>query len=291
VIRPVDVLLEFLEAEQVRGVSHVHLDEAARDALRELFRRAKGGQSAGPASKAARPSVEMPVAMPEEAPAAAVVVVQTVSITGGSRAEQIESLRRQAENWPPARELGTLRETLVFGAGNPESRLMFIGDPPGYAEERERQPFAGPAGEKLDAILKAMGLSRGEVYISSIVKFRPSMPRQTTNNRKPTAEEFAVCLPFIRAEIQIVKPACIVVLGGMAAEGLLGLSETGPELRGAWHEFEGCPVRVSVHPSQLLSTSGLGKKKRQFWEDMLAAMEKLGLPISDRQRGFFLTEK
>lgn len=260
----------------------MHLDDGGREALRGLFNLAKAGKPAA----AAPPLVEMPVEVPVAAPA----VVRTVSITGGSRAAQLESLRQQAGNWPPALALKSLRETLVFGAGNPESKLMLIGDAPGYQEEREQQPFAGPAGEKLDAILKAMGLSRSEVYISSIVKFRPFMPRQTTNNRNPTPEEFAVWLPFVRAEVQIIQPACIIALGGTAAEGLLGRSGTVPELRGAWHAFEGCPVRVSFHPSHLLSTTGLNEKKRQFWEDMLAAMDKLGLPISEKQRGFFLTK-
>lgn len=284
-IRPVDVLLEFLEAEQARGVSHVHLDDAARDSLRGLFVLAKGGKAAAPVTAVETRPLEIPLEAPAPAPA---VAPQALTVTGSTPAEQLDSLRRQAENWRPIRELGSLRETLVFSSGNPEARVMLIGEAPGYQEERERQPFAGPAGEKLDGILKAMGISRDEAYISNIVKFRPSMPRQTTNNRKPTAEEMALCLPFVRAEIQIVRPECILALGATAAAGLLGLSETIPTLRGAWHEFEGTPVRVSFHPSHLLQTTCGNQSKRQIWEDMLAVMEKLGMPISEKQRGFFL---
>jgi uracil-DNA glycosylase family 4 len=96
------------------------------------------------------------------------------------------------------------------------------------------------------------------------------------------------CLPFVRAEIAIVKPECIVALGGTAAEGLLNLTGTVTSMRGPWHDFEGTPVRVTYHPSYLLQSGGNMNVKRQVWEDMLATMEKLGLPISDKQRGFFL---
>ncbi len=285
-IRPVDVLLEFLTAEQARGVTHVHLDEGAREGLRELFFRTKTGATAPPAPsapKAESPRMEMPVA--ESAPA---VVSAALAIEGTTRAEQLDSLRRQAENWTPAKSLGSLRETMVFSSGNPEARVMLIGEAPGYHEERERKPFVGDAGLKLDSILKAMELSREETYLSYIVKFRPATPRQTTNNRKPTAGEMAACLPFIRAEIGIVKPQCIIALGETAAAGLLGIDDTVASMREAWHDFEGTPVRVSYHPSHLLQTTGGNQIKRQLWEDMLAVMEKLGLPISERQRGFFL---
>ena len=166
---------------------------------------------------------------------------------------------------------------------------MLVGEAPGYQEEREREPFVGPAGQKLNDILKAMGLSREEVYISNIVKFRPATPKQTTNNRKPTAEEMASCLSFIRAEVEIVKPRCIVALGGSAGEGLLGLSGSVTAMRGKWHDFGGIPVRVTYHPSYLLRSNSI-RDKRAVWEDMLEAMEKLGMPISDKQRGYFATK-
>ncbi|MGL4399858.1 MAG: uracil-DNA glycosylase [Luteolibacter sp.] len=285
-IRPVDILLEFLEAEQARGVTHVHLDDGARDGLRGLFNLAKtGGTVPPPQEKAPSPTrITLPTPEPTPPPAA----TTTVIVSGTTRAEQLDSLRRQAENWAPAKTLGSLRETMVFATGNPEARVMLVGEAPGYQEEREREPFVGPAGQKLNDILKAMGLSREEVYISNIVKFRPATPNQTTNNRKPTREEMEACLPFVRAEIGIVKPECIVALGGTAAEGLLKLTGTVTSMRGPWHDFEGTPMRVTYHPSYLLQSGGNTNVKRQVWEDMLAVMEKLGLPISDKQRGFFL---
>jgi len=280
VIRPVDVLLEFLEAEQARGVSHVHLDEGARDGLRGLFEKSRPGAKPAAAEPAAR--IEMPVAEP------AAPVSLEITLEGTTRVGKLSDLRRQAENWGPAKALGTLRETMVFATGNPEARVMLIGEAPGYQEEKEREPFVGPAGQKLNDILKAMGISREEVYISNIVKFRPATPKQTTNNRKPSPEEMAACMPFVRAEIGIIQPEIIIALGGTAAEGLLGREGTVTLMRGKWHDFEGTPVRVTYHPSYLLQSGGSNPVKRQVWEDMLAAMEKLGLPISEKQRGFFL---
>jgi uracil-DNA glycosylase family 4 len=286
VIRPVDVLLEFLEAEQARGVTHVHLDDGARDGLRGLFNLAKNGGVVPPPPQEKVPAPER-ITLPEPEPPLPAVIT-TVTVSGSTRAEQLDSLRRQAENWAPTKSLGSLRETMVFATGNPEARVMLVGEAPGYQEEREREPFVGPAGQKLNDILKAMGLSREEVYISSIVKFRPATPNQTTNNRKPTAEEMEACMPFVRAEISIVKPECIIALGGTAAEGLLGLEGAITSMRGPWYDFEGTPVRVTYHPSHLLQTNAASATKRQLWEDMLTVMEKLGLPISDKQRGFFL---
>ncbi len=284
-IRSVDVLVDFLTAEQRRGVTHVHLDEGAREALREVFALTKsGGATAVTATKEKMPQIEISL---EEDTKPAVVSIP-VSVSGSTRAEQLESLRRQAEDWMPAKSLGSLRETMVFATGDPEARVMLVGEAPGYQEEKEREPFVGPAGQKLNDILKAMGISREQVYISNIVKYRPSTPKQTTNNRKPTREEMAVCMPFVKAEIGIVQPDCIIALGGTAAEGLLGLEGTVTSMRGKWHDFEGIPVRVTYHPSYLLQSGGSTNVKRQVWEDMLAAMGKLGLPISDKQQCFFL---
>ncbi|WP_325099626.1 uracil-DNA glycosylase [Luteolibacter yonseiensis] len=290
-IRPVDVLLEFLAAEQARGVTHVHLDEGAREGLREVFALAKSGGTPAPMPVREEPSVanvEKPrieISLEETKP---VVVSTELSITGSTRGEQLASLRLQAENWGPAKALGSLRDTMVFSTGNPEARVMLVGEAPGYQEEREREPFVGPAGQKLNDILKAMGIAREEVYISNIVKFRPATAKQTTNNRKPTPEEMEACMPFVRAEIGIVKPECIIALGGTAAEGLLRLEGSVTSMRGKWHEISGTPLRVTYHPSYLLQSGGSTNVKRQVWEDMLAVMEKLALPISEKQRGYFL---
>lgn len=270
--RVADGLIRYLEGLVENGRTHVYLDEEAKEGLRGLLRRRR------------QAATEVPVTAEavEAAPAVG------LSATNGSKAERLAALRKQAETWAPARKLGTLRETMVFATGNPDARLMLVGEAPGYEEEKRREPFVGPAGKKLDDILKAMGLAREEVYISNIVKFRPATKNQTTNNRKPSREEMDACLPFVIEEIGIVKPVCIVALGGTAAEGLLSLSGTVGSMRGTWHEVEGIPTRVTYHPSYLLQSGANNNIKRQLWEDMLEVMARLELPISEKQRGFFL---
>jgi DNA polymerase len=289
VSRPVDALLDFLRIEEARGVTHVHLDDQAKEVLRELHRRARAPKTAAarPVPEADRAIAGTPAAAAAPQPAVAFMPAISAPVAG-SAAEKIAALAAQAENWAPARKLGTLRTTMVFSTGNPEADLMLVGEAPGYQEELQREPFVGPAGQKLNDILKAMGLAREQTYISNIVKFRPATAGQTTNNRKPTLEEMASCLSFVRAEVEIVKPRCIVALGGTAAEGLLGLTGSVAAMRGKWYEFNGIPVRVTYHPSYLLRSTSV-RDKRAVWEDMMAAMEKLDMPISERQRAFFQT--
>jgi len=180
---------------------------------------------------------------------------------------------------------------MVFSTGNPEADLMLIGEAPGYHEEKKQEPFVGPAGEKLNQIVKAMGLSRDEIYISNVCKFRPATKNQTMGSRKPSPDEMAANLPFLRAEIDVVKPKVIIALGGTAIEGLLEQSKPVSQLRNAWHQFQGIPLRVTYHPSYLLRQSEGTNEKRMVWEDMLAAMEKLGLPVSEKQRRYFLPKE
>ncbi len=273
--RPIDAVIDFLKAEQARGNTHVLLDEEARNGLRELYIRSRKPASHDAPATTGSAAVEAPAA-------------PTLQMSGGSKQEQLESLRQQTASWAPARSLGTLRGTMVFSAGDPDARLMFIGEAPGHEEERKQQPFIGPAGQKLDGILKAMGLSRDSVYITNVVKFRPLAKNQTTNNRKPSAAEVDSCMPILREEIRIIQPKCIITLGDTATEALLGWSEPVQTIRERWGSHEGIPVRVSYHPSYLLQRDDDQSIRRRVWEDMLAAMDKLELPISEKQRGYFL---
>ena len=271
--RPVDSVIDFLKAEEARGKSHVFLDQEARAGLRELYLRAR---NPAPALETDETKTVVPVP-----------VITEAVVAGTGKTEKLEGLRAQAANWAPAVALGTLRERMVFATGSPDAGIMLVGEAPGYNEEKEGEPFVGPAGQKLNDILKAMGVKREEVYISNLVKFRPAMARQTTNNRKPSPGEMAAFLPLVLAEISVVKPKIIIVLGGTTAEGLLGLEGTIGSMRGKWHDLSGIPARVTYHPSYLLQ-SGSNDVKRALWEDMLAAMGKLGMAVSEKQKGFFL---
>ena len=263
-------LLQYLKQLRAKGTTHVPIEDDAKAVLRELYTRGSARRSQ-PATPGASPS-------PQSVP---------IRPTGANPAEKIAFLADLARNWQPARALGTLRDIMVFSVGHPVADLMRVGEAPGYQEEIKREPFVGPAGQKLDQILKAMGLSRPSVYISNVCKFRPATPNQTTNNRKPSPEEMAVSIPFLKAEIEVVKPRVIIALGASAAQGLLGSTRSVGQLRESWHQFQGIPLRVTYHPSYLLRQEDGLQEKRKVWEDMLAVMEKLDLSVSEKQRGYF----
>lgn len=209
--------------------------------------------------------------------------VERLNPTGGNKRAQLNDLARMVMVDEQCRTLGTLRETMVFATGDPDARLMLVGEAPGAEEERLKKPFVGPAGQLLDKILGAMELSRDEVYISNIVKFRPQVASPKSphaGNRKPSGEEIASCLKYIMAEIDIVRPAVIIALGGTAATGLLGDNSPVGRLRGQTHSLQGIPLVVTYHPSYLLhcESSSPGKlkaEKAKVWHDMKLAMEML----------------
>ena len=141
--------------------------------------------------------------------------------------KRIKDLEFAAKNDNELRGVDSLRDAFVFSDGNVESELMFIGEAPGYEEEKFKKPFVGPSGQLLDKIISAMGISRNDVYISNIVKYRPKIGdgHQGHSNRKPSSEEMSLSIKYILNEIEIIKPKLIVTLGGTATKGLLKLDQ------------------------------------------------------------------
>ena len=264
------------------GQERLPVDDDARGILRQWMLHARQGGAPAPVPAPPPAPVPAPPSAPEPSAPAAAEAEPEMSVE-----QKLEYLRQRAADWKPARRLGTLRDTMVFAVGNPRARLMLVGEAPGYEEERQGEPFVGPAGQLLTRILGAMGLQRSDVYISNVCKFRPSMgENQGTANRAPSPEELAACLPLIMAEIRAIQPACIVCLGGSSAKGLLGTQQGVNALRGRWMECQGVPVRVTYHPSYLLRNEALSAR-RALWEDMLEVMERLGMPVSEKQRNYF----
>jgi DNA polymerase len=157
--------------------------------------------------------------------------------------------------------LGRTRTKFVFGVGDPHATLMLIGEAPGADEDAQGEPFVGRAGQLLNKILEAIKFRREQVYICNILKCRPP------ENRKPAAEEVEKCLPYLRKQIELVKPKLIVCLGLTAAENLLGTRESLTSLRGKVLYFEKIPVMITYHPAALLRNPNW---KRPAWEDVQA---------------------
>lgn len=167
-------------------------------------------------------------------------------------------------------KLHTGRRIAVFGEGNPQARVMFVGEAPGAKEDQSGRPFVGPAGQLLERIIEgAMGLRRSDVFIANVNKCRPP------NNRAPDAEEVAACLPFLKQQVEIVQPEVIVCLGRTAAQNLLGSTESTTAMRRQQHEYADTPVIVTWHPAYLLREPS---RKRETWEDIKQVNQLLGLP-------------
>jgi len=251
---------------------------------------------------AARKEFSPPVAAPAPAPviklapaapaSGALPPPPRVTLPEGDKATRYAALKEQAINHPIC--LANVRpgKKAVLGVGSLDAKIFFVGEAPGAEEEIQGEPFVGPAGQLLTKMIGAMGLKREQVYIGNIMCWRPQMPTppgaEQIGNRPPTPEEMAFCLPFLRASIEIVQPDLLIALGGTAAQGLLGDKFTTlGAARSRWHDFAGKPLMVTYHPSYLLR-NGSNKSKRMVWEDLLQVMEKAGLPISDKQRAYFL---
>jgi DNA polymerase len=216
------------------------------------------------------------------------VAAPAVEITGATKADQLRHLAERASVCVKCPHLAARRHHVVFGVGNPEAKLMFVGEGPGEEEDLKGEPFVGRAGQLLTKMITAMGLTRAEVYIANIVKCRPDMPVGVPGNRKPTRQEMETCVPYLRAQIEVIKPAVMVALGATAVDGLLGQIGTIGSLRGKFLEYRDTPLMPTYHPSYLLRNQS-NTEKRKVWEDLLQVMERLGMPISEKQRGFFLS--
>jgi DNA polymerase len=158
------------------------------------------------------------------------------------------------------------RTNLVFGVGNPNADLMFVGEGPGRDEDLKGEPFVGRAGQLLNRIIEAMGYKRKDVYIGNIVKCRPPQ------NRNPAPDEAATCIPFLVGQIEIIQPKVIVCLGSVAVQFLLQTEQKISQLRGNIHEWNGIPVMPTYHPAFLLRNPNM---KKPVWEDMQKVMEML----------------
>lgn len=221
----------------------------------------------------------------EPKPAGAVMVRDGGGGGGGVRGALLEALRARYEADAPHRHFVTDHHSIVFGEGSPGARLMFVGEAPGAEEDKTGRPFVGRAGQLLDKMIVAMGLTRESVYICNVLKTRPP------NNATPTLEEARLCAPYLYGQIGIIRPAAIVTLGLPASRLLLDSGEAMGKLRGRRHEFEipggfdpgivpaeAVGERISVfptyHPAYILR-SYTAENRAKVWSDLQLAMKVL----------------
>ena len=195
-------------------------------------------------------------------------------MTHAERQAALEAVATEVRSCTRCR-LHETRTLAVPGEGSPDTEVVFIGEGPGFNEDARGVPFVGKAGQLLDKMIGAMGFSEDEVYICNVVKCRPP------DNRTPNPDEAAACMPYLRAQLEVIAPSIIVALGRCAAENL-GVAREGQRWRGVWGTFEGVRVMPTYHPAYLLRSPGM---KRECWKDIRLAMELLGLPLPGPRGG------
>jgi uracil-DNA glycosylase len=187
-----------------------------------------------------------------------------------SRFNSLEELREHMGDCRRC-DLHNGRKHLVFGEGNPKTKLVFVGEGPGFDEDREGRPFVGKSGQLLTRIIeKGMGLTRESVYICNVVKCRPP------GNRDPNPDEIRICLPFLKAQLNVIGPEVICALGRVACQALMGGDFKITRHRGQWHTYEGIPLMPTFHPAYLLRNPSA---KRPVWDDVKSIMGKLGMEV------------
>lgn len=260
--RALHAIIGQLEQMQAEGVTHVSVSDTTLKGL----------------AASLRPPLPPAEAIPRyhDLPAPQVVVIPH---TAETKSKALETVALQLMVAPGCLKT-TTPDKLIFGSGNPQADVFVVGSAPDDADIQARKPFSGPEGQLLVKMLGAMGLSREVVYLAYVCCWK---------SKAPTDSEFQYTLPFLKAQVEVVKPKVIVVFGPAALAGLLGLPQARVSL--AQHkstpmELGGVPVRATLPLSELLASTDI-KVKRSVWEDLLLVMADASLPISEKQRAYF----
>lgn len=212
-----------------------------------------------------------PALFATEAPALSLPVLTAQPLLpSDQRWPALEVIQREVAGCIRCPQLASTRTQTVFGTGDPNARICFVGEAPGADEDAQGVPFIGRAGQLLTKIIEACNLTRDSVFIANVLKCRPP------NNRTPEPPEVSNCRGFLDRQLEIVRPEVIVCLGSVAAKCLLNTEVSIGKLRGKWHDYRGLPVYCTYHPAYLLRNPNA---KRDVWEDMKVVMQRLGVTL------------
>ena len=293
-----DILLEELKRQKAAGVRRVSITADSLTALKALAGTpaaqatpAPAKPSAAPAPASIRPAVTPVAAAPKPAvvvSAAPIPDAPIFTLAAGTKAERLQALRQLIDACAETKKHLSAPQRPLLGHGSLDAKVVFVGEAPTIVEMEAGQAFAGESGELLQKILSAAAINPADCYFVPVMVWRPEPPTQY-GKRPPTAREIAFNLPYLRAQIDVVAPRAVVALGAQAFEALHGRTPSITQARGQWFDLGGVPLLPTFHPNYLLHTPS-ASAKRTVWEDFLLLMEKLGLPISEKQRGFFATK-
>lgn len=284
-IRELRQRLEGLHRAGLRDLPRANWIEPVRpvDPVTPIFPQAPAASTGHPVEQPPSPADDLPTRKPAPAPALPATSLfqepgfETDPLPPAERPSILRVLAEEVAICRKCANLAATRTQTVFADGSPSARLMFIGEAPGADEDRTGIPFVGRAGQLLtDMITKGMGLKRQDVYIANILKCRPP------ENREPSGDEAANCLPYLERQIDIIRPEFICLLGRVAVQYLLGTTLSMGKLRGKWYRYQGIPTIVTYHPAYLLRTPSA---KKDAWEDLQILMNAMGLPVPSRKKG------
>jgi uracil-DNA glycosylase len=271
-----------------RRLAHIALQNAQTARLLgvdfvPVYRRAGGNDQVAQQDAADPPIVEVLPPKPAATPHA--FDTKPVARTREAVEAALQAIRERYDLECPHQHFVTAHNTIVFGEGNPLARLMFIGEAPGAEEDKCGRPFVGRAGQLLNKMIDAMGLSREDVYISNVLKTRPP------DNATPTSDEIRLCAPYLYQQIAVIRPEVIVTLGLPATRALLNTAEPMSRLRGRWFPFRApppadcdVPVMPTYHPAFLLR-SYTPDNRAKVWADLKTVMERLGIAEAPKAGG------
>lgn len=225
------------------------------------------GASSGPAGETTL-LVPLPVAP----------VIEGPELSRDQKAKLLGELDEKSVSGCTKCGLSRTRTRTVFGEGDPGAQLVFVGEGPGKDEDASGRPFVGRAGQKLDDMIRAMGLQRNQVFICNIVKCRAFLPGPPPKDRPPSDEETAACSPYLVRQLEILRPKVIVTLGLPATRYLLSSKESMSRMRGRWHAWRGIKVMPTWHPAYVLRNY-TPETRAQVWDDLQKVMLELGIPL------------
>ncbi len=301
-----DATVQHLEKLKARGVRFVSVSPETLAGLNKTIQAPFSKPTPAPcaAPPASPPRPVAPTAPPrtappiEQKPAVEVsfglnVPGETVmqparSLSPEAKAAAFAELRQRAMACVKCSHLASSRKNVVFGVGSIDAELMFVGEAPGADEDEQGEPFVGKAGQ----LLTKNHPDNGPAPRRRLHRQHFEMPAGHAGPEPPATasrppEEMQTCIPFLHEQIDLIRPKVLVALGATAVEGLLGKTAGITRLRGHWQTYRGMPLMPTYHPAYLLRNQAMSEKRR-VWEDMLQVMEKLGMPISEKQRNFFL---
>ena len=287
----IDALLEELYRQKAAGVKRVNVSEESIQLLKDL---ASGRPQSNPinpsSSSQVAPSMNRP-ATPASKKVEPMIVSDllpnppVLKLPSGTKAEQLLWLQKTINSCEVTQKYLEGKKA-VFGYGSPDAKVFFVGEAPSLEEMEAQRPFVGLGGELLNKIISATGLTDKECYFSNLMSWRPKPPT-AFGKRPPSASEMAFNRPYLLAQIQIIKPQIVVAVGAQAFGALTHSTTPIMQIRGQWQTIDGLDVLPTLHPNYLLHSPSLSNK-RLVWEDFMQIMKKLGMPISEKQKAYFL---